>query len=143
LICPCGQNLRNPQLPSHGRPVLTQTILDRLLAELGDTHCQIALRYLQDAGRALGASIAALGLSNKAVYDEDADGDDGQAEQPAGHRYPDGPDIAPESAPSVVSGAALCRFTSLQITPMAWLLCQGVLWHAGCTADRKSGKRLL
>ena len=65
------------------------------------------LATAQDAGRALGASIAALGLSNKAVYDEDADGDDGPAEQRAGHHYPDGPDIAPESAPSVVSGAAV------------------------------------
>ncbi len=62
---------------------------------------------VQDAGRALGASIAALGLSNKAVYDEDADGDGGAVEQPEGHHYPDGPDIAPESAPSVVAGAAV------------------------------------
>lgn len=62
---------------------------------------------MQDGGRALGASIAALGLSNKAVYDGDDDDDADAAEQQAGHQYPDGPDIAPESAPSAVAGAAL------------------------------------
>ena len=58
----------------------------------------------QDAGRALGATIAALGLSNKAVYDDGDDDDAGPAELLAAYQYPDGPDIAPGSMPSAVAG---------------------------------------
>lgn len=64
---------------------------------------------------ALGAALPALGLSNKAVYEEDASG---SAEAaclgmgalglgPTGPDFPQGPDLAPHSAPSAVSGPPL------------------------------------
>lgn len=55
---------------------------------------------MQAEERPLGAAVAALGLSNKAVYadDEPPESDDG----PGG--YADGPDFAPQCSPSVVSG---------------------------------------
>jgi len=61
------------------------------------------------AGRALGALVPALGLSNKAVYAEDAEGAPGagggaSAQGPA---YPEGPDLAPAAAPAAVAGAPL------------------------------------
>jgi elongator complex protein 2 len=66
-------------------------------------------------GRALGASVAALGLSNKAVYlDEDAEsgglhnGDaqgEGMATGP--EYYNEGPDFVPCAVPAVVSGPPL------------------------------------
>ena len=64
----------------------------------------------QGAGRALGALVPALGLSNKAVYDGDsaaepsAEGFPGAAQGPA---YPEGPDLAPAAAPHAVAGAPL------------------------------------
>jgi len=60
------------------------------------------------AGRALGALVPALGLSNKAVYAEDAEaapGAGGAAAQ--GPAYPEGPDLAPAAAPAAVAGAPL------------------------------------
>jgi len=60
------------------------------------------------AGRALGALVPALGLSNKAVYAEDAEaapGAGGAAAQ--GPAYPEGPDLAPATAPAAVAGAPL------------------------------------
>ena len=65
--------------------------------------------------RALGASIAALGLSNKAVYAGDDDNDSdmarvggggGGAPSGAAH-YTEGPDLAPNPAPSAVAGPPL------------------------------------
>lgn len=67
-------------------------------------------------GRALGASVAALGLSNKAVYmDEEADesglcNDEagGSARAAAGaEAYNEGPDFVPCASPAVVSGPPL------------------------------------
>ncbi|BDA40643.1 Elongator complex protein 2 [Coccomyxa sp. Obi] len=53
--------------------------------------------------RALGAFIAALGLSNKAVYA----GDQAAAAGAAGGNYTEGPDIAPNPTPSAVAGPPL------------------------------------
>lgn len=58
----------------------------------------------RDGGRALGAAIAALGLSNKAVYAEDGR-EAAAAERPGAEFYSEGPEIAPNSVPSAVSGA--------------------------------------
>lgn len=83
-------------------------------------------------GAVLGALLPALGLSNKAVYQED--GEEGQQQQ-AGNRaaagvgqsggvaatgaamYADGPDLAPHAAPSAVAGP-----------PLEEHLCQNTLW---------------
>ncbi|KAK9841002.1 hypothetical protein WJX81_004992 [Elliptochloris bilobata] len=60
--------------------------------------------------RALGALVPALGLSNKAVYAGDAlagaspEGYPGSAQGPA---FPEGPDLAPATAPGTVAGAPL------------------------------------
>jgi elongator complex protein 2 len=73
------------------------------------------------AGTALGALLPALGLSNKAVYREDA-ADEAQATQGdrsgaaaaaasgtgyGGGSYAEGPDMAPSAAPSAVQGPPL------------------------------------
>ncbi len=50
--------------------------------------------------RPLGAAVAALGLSNKAVYEDDDPA--GGADNPGG--YTEGPDLAPTPAPSAVQG---------------------------------------
>ncbi len=87
--------------------------------------------FTQDAGRALGATIAALGLSNKAVYEDDDDDDAGPGEVVgADHQYPDGPDIAPGSAPSSVAGNR--KYGCGQaLRPCAWTLSLiEVLFHA-------------
>lgn len=54
---------------------------------------------------ALGAAVAALGLSNKAVYAEDMqDSNGGVASGMEGGNYTDGPDMAPNAAPAAVAG---------------------------------------
>lgn len=55
--------------------------------------------------RAMGASVAALGLSNKAVYagDEPA----GPGAEGAVGSYTEGPDLAPNPTPSAVEGPPL------------------------------------
>lgn len=56
--------------------------------------------------RALGASIAALGLSNKAVYEGDDSHGSGANGEGAGN-YTEGPDLAPNPIPSAVAGPPL------------------------------------
>ncbi|KAL3133219.1 hypothetical protein ABBQ38_007106 [Trebouxia sp. C0009 RCD-2024] len=57
---------------------------------------------------ALGAAVAALGLSNKAVYAEDMhDSNGGVASGMEGGNYTDGPDLAPNAAPAAVAGPPL------------------------------------
>ncbi len=58
------------------------------------------------SGRALGALVPALGLSNKAVYGE-ADAGAGGPGVRAAPAYPEGPDLAPAAAPGAVAGAPL------------------------------------
>ena len=56
-------------------------------------------------GPALGAAVAALGLSNKAVYAEQLqDSNGGVASGMEGGSYTDGPDLAPNAMPAAVSG---------------------------------------
>ncbi len=56
-------------------------------------------------GPALGAAVAALGLSNKAVYaDQVQDSNGGVASGVEGGSYTDGPDLAPNAMPAAVSG---------------------------------------
>lgn len=56
-------------------------------------------------GPALGAAVAALGLSNKAVYaDQAQDINGGVASGMEGGAYTDGPDLAPNAMPAAVSG---------------------------------------
>ena len=63
-----------------------------------------ASHHVQVGEQALGAAIAALGLSNKAVFSED--GRDASAgDRPGAEFYSEGPEIAPNSAPSAVTGA--------------------------------------
>lgn len=87
--------------------------------------------------RALGASIAALGLSNKAVYA----GDEAAAAGAAGN-YTEGPDLAPNPTPSAVAGP-----------PLEEHLAQNTLWpeivklyghanHVFCLAADPCGKYL-
>lgn len=60
---------------------------------------------------ALGAAVAALGLSNKAVYAEEVQGSNaGVASGMEGGGYTDGPDLAPNAAPAAVAGqlTSLC-----------------------------------
>lgn len=60
---------------------------------------------LQVKSPALGAAVAALGLSNKAVYAEDLqDSNDSGASGMEGGHYTDGPDLAPNAAPAAVAG---------------------------------------
>ncbi|KAG1652116.1 hypothetical protein FOA52_015945, partial [Chlamydomonas sp. UWO 241] len=66
------------------------------------------------SGRAFGAAIPALGLSNKAVFDGGDDGDDGEGASNAGvgsgmagGHYNDGPDFAPCAAPASSEGPPL------------------------------------
>lgn len=69
---------------------------------------------------ALGAAVAALGLSNKAVYAEDMqDSNGGMASGMEGGNYTEGPDMAPNAAPAAVAGwpSRLC------------LVCQQCLLH--------------
>lgn len=64
---------------------------------------------------ALGAAVAALGLSNKAVYAEDMhDSNGGVASGMEGGNYTDGPDLAPNAAPAAVAGQLTthCAFLS-------------------------------
>lgn len=66
-------------------------------------------------GRALGASVSALGLSNKALYIEDQGGSGAQGLTPGGSKglgfgqeaYNEGPDFVPCAVPSVVSDPPL------------------------------------
>lgn len=66
-------------------------------------------------GRALGASVSALGLSNKALYIEDQGDAAGQGSESGSSRglgfgqeaYNEGPDFVPCAVPSVVSGPPL------------------------------------
>lgn len=56
-------------------------------------------------GPALGAAVAALGLSNKAVYAEDMqESNGGVASGMEGGSYTDGPDLAPNAMPAAVAG---------------------------------------
>ncbi len=56
-------------------------------------------------GPALGAAVAALGLSNKAVYaDQVQDSNGGVASGMEGGSYTEGPDLAPNAMPAAVSG---------------------------------------
>ena len=59
---------------------------------------------MHQSGKALGAKLPALGLSNKAIVEDSHDGQekpDGSGMGPEG--YDDGADLAPTSAPSVVT----------------------------------------
>ncbi|KAL0035271.1 hypothetical protein WJX79_009557 [Trebouxia sp. C0005] len=59
-------------------------------------------------GPALGAAVAALGLSNKAVYaDQVQDSNEGVASGMEGGSYTEGPDLAPNAMPAAVSGPPL------------------------------------
>lgn len=59
-------------------------------------------------GPALGAAVAALGLSNKAVYaNQVQDSNGGVASGMEGGSYTDGPDLAPNAMPAAVSGPPL------------------------------------
>jgi len=74
------------------------TFLDTLLVAQGH---DVEIRQ---PGNALGAKLPALGLSNKAIIEDVAEGTertDGSGMGPAG--YDDGADLAPTSAPSVVT----------------------------------------
>ena len=65
----------------------------------------------------MGAAVAALGLSNKAVYAEDMqDSNGGVASGMEGGNYTEGPDMAPNAAPAAVAGELS--------TPCLLLLCQ-------------------
>ena len=56
-------------------------------------------------GPALGAAVAALGLSNKAVYAEDMQQSNGGVTSGMeGGSYTDGPDLAPNAMPAAVAG---------------------------------------
>ena len=56
-------------------------------------------------GPALGAAVAALGLSNKAVYaDQMQDSNGGVSSGMESGNYTDGPDLAPNAMPAAVSG---------------------------------------
>ena len=60
-------------------------------------------------GPALGAAVAALGLSNKAVYaNQVQDSNGGVASGMEGGSYTDGPDLAPNAMPAAVSGRLIC-----------------------------------
>ena len=61
-----------------------------------------SLSWPQDAEVALGASVAALGLSNKAVYASDSTP---RSDNAGG--YTEGPDMAPNAAPGAVAGPPL------------------------------------
>lgn len=62
-------------------------------------------------GPALGAAVAALGLSNKAVYaDQVQDSNEGVASGMEGGSYTEGPDLAPNAMPAAVSGAGNTHF---------------------------------
>lgn len=66
---------------------------------------------------ALGAAVAALGLSNKAVYAEDMqDSNGGVASGMEGGNYTEGPDMAPNAAPAAVAGQT---FRSLLTSPVS------------------------
>ena len=79
---------------------------------------------------AFGASLPALGLSNKAVYadadEEPAGGGNGSS---LGGDYTDGPDFAPNAAPSAVAGEKLilsCMLFKLvySLCRKSWVVCQ-------------------
>ena len=56
-------------------------------------------------GHAVGAAVAALGLSNKAVYAEQLEESNaGVGSGMDGGGYTEGPDLAPNAMPSAVSG---------------------------------------
>lgn len=78
---------------------------------------------------ALGAAVAALGLSNKAVYAEDVqDSNGGVASGMEGGDYTDGPDMAPNAAPAAVAGPLA--------SPCLPLLCQQCyLYKQSCAAE--------
>ena len=73
-------------------------------------HCDVLLangfkQRLQVQIPALGAAVAALGLSNKAVYAEDMqDSNGGVASGMEDGNYTEGPDMAPNAAPAAVAG---------------------------------------
>ena len=64
-------------------------------------------RIVQGGETAFGAAIPALGLSNKAVYAGDAHDAPAQ-DRPGGEIYSEGPEVAPSSAPSAVTGVRSC-----------------------------------
>ena len=93
---------------------------------------------MQVQGRAMGASIAALGLSNKAVFA----GDEPAGAEAAGGSYTEGPDLAPNPTPSAVAGP-----------PLEEHLAQNTLWpeivklyghanHVFCMAADPRGRYL-
>jgi hypothetical protein len=57
---------------------------------------------------AFGASLPALGLSNKAVYADEAESEP-PVDASGGSGYTEGPDFAPNSAPSAVAGGVPAR----------------------------------
>ena len=62
---------------------------------------------VQGEARALGAAVAALGLSNKAIYadaEPQSQVDNRSTAGPGG--YTEGPDLAPSAAPSAVAGSS-------------------------------------
>ena len=77
----------------------------------------IMLVSLHEKSPALGAAVAALGLSNKAVYAEDLqDSNGGVASGMEGGNYTDGPDLAPNAAPAAVAG----QLTTTLRLPVLW-----------------------
>ena len=76
------------------------------LAPLHCVFCRCVLKQrLHVQSPALGAAVAALGLSNKAVYAEDMqDSNGGVASGAEGGNYTEGPDMAPNAAPAAVAG---------------------------------------
>ena len=75
--------------------------------------------------------MAALGLSNKAVYaDQEHDSNGGVASGMQGGSYTDGPDLAPNAMPAAVSGL-LCP-TALQPKKKIKTLCLQASWIKPC-----------
>lgn len=80
------------------------TFLHTLAAARGS---QVPVALEGSAARPMGSTLAALGLSNKALYEgtDQAAGKDGQFE--------DGPDLAPRAAPAAVMVCLNCETNAL------------------------------
>lgn len=73
-------------------------------------------------GAALGAAVAALGLSNKAVYAEDMrENNGGVSSGMEGGTYTDGPDLAPNAMPAAVAGQSVNPFRMGMPNHEGWL----------------------
>ena len=88
---------------------------------------------------ALGAAVAALGLSNKAVYAEDMqDSNGGVASGMEGGNYTDGPDMAPNAAPAAVAGQ-LARPGLVHLSCASSVTCTSISCAAEFIATAQQG----